>query len=437
MMNQISFNGIGAIYSILKASEMTYDRCREYYEQMSATNFSSLSTLKIREFHITQLLAFLLNPDEAHHQKDKFLKLFFSMLNYNLDELGELQCIQAEYNTNTGSRFDIYIEFTNKCFVIENKIWGSDTENQLKKYIEWLETLNKNFEIIYLNMNGTPPKHLSGEMQKSIKIISYRDEIQKWLRQCITQCNALNITACLNDFLKWIELNVGNKEVKMVIGDTFISILTEERHKRDFEMLYHINQTFNHLESYIHEKCIPDLNDKLLCSLNDKLPNYNIQLNGLDDSSKMLFGNKQSWIEIYKPDWVFNNSPVIFYAIEVYSPESMPVIGISRAEKNQEYIQEEDLVKAAKQLAERHNKPLAAKMTSWWIAQMNVPLPNTWNEEEDYTIERDWHLSNSDARNNWVKLIVDATLELVRLTEDVMDNVASDAIAKKTKTIKA
>lgn len=147
----------------------------EVLEQIESKirEFNAFETLGIinTEIRHSNVLAWLLNPQENHGLGDTFLKKFVQSLFYKG---------QNNNNSNSLNLFDIslmdYFDFTirrewrnidvlavseqNKLvIVIENKIWSKESRHQLGKYMNIVESEFKDYKKIYvfLTPNGDIP----------------------------------------------------------------------------------------------------------------------------------------------------------------------------------------------------------------------------------------------------------------------------------------
>ena len=101
------------------------------YEEDNRITGKNINILQIagkdhNEVVICKLIAFLLNPDEKHSQKEKFLNLFLKKIYEPIvseDELKSLQII-TEFPANR-RRIDIVIKSNKRFLPIEVKIWAS------------------------------------------------------------------------------------------------------------------------------------------------------------------------------------------------------------------------------------------------------------------------------------------------------------------------
>ena len=83
--------------------------------------------------------------------------------------------VLIELAENVNGRIDILIDFDNKFGVaIENKPFADDQDEQIIRYVEYLEnTYGKgNFSMLYLSAHGEPPNEKSLPENKPLKISS-------------------------------------------------------------------------------------------------------------------------------------------------------------------------------------------------------------------------------------------------------------------------
>ena len=136
----------------------------------------------------SKIISSFLNPKASHGQKEKFLRMFLDLL----EDATAIDILSAnvytEYVIDNG-RIDILIEDRNNHgIIIENKIYASDGNEQLKRY----DTFAKNkyskgkYTIYYLTLDGHEPSKGSAR-NVEYKIISYRNDILSWLELCIKE----------------------------------------------------------------------------------------------------------------------------------------------------------------------------------------------------------------------------------------------------------
>lgn len=169
----------------------TSEIVKEFYHQRNNNgelfNLYSLLGLEHRENEThSVLLADLLSPKGSHGQKDKFLQLFFEILGIKVENT-EFAKVSREYyigkideDYTKGGRIDILIEIGDKKWLIENKLYAKDQENQLERYHQKFP----NATILYLTLDG---KEYHNEIGFDVKKISYEETILKWLEKILDE----------------------------------------------------------------------------------------------------------------------------------------------------------------------------------------------------------------------------------------------------------
>ena len=169
----------------------TSEIVKEFYHQRNNNgelfNLYSLLGLEHRENEThSVLLADLLSPKGSHGQKDKFLQLFFETLGIKVENT-EFAKVSREYyigkideDYTKGGRIDILIEIGDKKWLIENKLYAKDQENQLERYHQKFP----NATILYLTLDG---KEYHNEIGFDVKKISYEETILKWLEKILDE----------------------------------------------------------------------------------------------------------------------------------------------------------------------------------------------------------------------------------------------------------
>lgn len=167
------------------------------YEELNKTsgnNFNVFNVINVTSDEVrlhSKFLAELLNPKGTHGQNDIFLHLFVKQFKIELDTpsaIVEVEKYIGVKTKTTGGYLDIYVkDDKNKSFIIENKIYAPDQENQLLRYYNFDSN-----NLLYLNLLGDEPSRDSYvfdednklELDNDFKIISYKSDIIEWLTAC-------------------------------------------------------------------------------------------------------------------------------------------------------------------------------------------------------------------------------------------------------------
>lgn len=155
----------------------------------------------------SNFIASLLDPNGDHYKNDLFLKLFLEMCgidDFSIDT--SRATVFKEFK-----HIDIYISDGKKHIILENKVYAKDQPTQIARYIETIKdegAKDEDIYVLYLHPDGKLPddqsfgdyhaKLLGENPSIKFKVISYGNEILKWIDRCKNEVS--NITD-LNVFL--------------------------------------------------------------------------------------------------------------------------------------------------------------------------------------------------------------------------------------------
>lgn len=182
----------------LRFLENIYKKLSDY-ETKTHIEGTDISILQIAgkeqsEVVICRLISFLLNPNEKHGQKEKFLNLFLQTIKeieeesvISADELKSLQVI-TEFPANR-RRIDIVIKSNKRFLPFEVKIWATDQNTQCKDYYDFAKDQHPvgDKKIFYLTIDGHEPNAFSMDKLKDeghLELLSFRNHVLSWLEQC-------------------------------------------------------------------------------------------------------------------------------------------------------------------------------------------------------------------------------------------------------------
>ena len=142
----------------------------------------------------SNIIAFLINPNEKHHHPDYGTKFLSLLKEKGLGIQGEtIKSVMREDSTDELRRMDLFIRTEKDCVIVENKIWADDQVQQIKDYIEFVKSKfgsTENIFVVYLTPFEKSPS------EKSIS--------QKELNELIAQKRYINLTY-QKDILEWLE----------------------------------------------------------------------------------------------------------------------------------------------------------------------------------------------------------------------------------------
>ncbi|MEZ4802054.1 MAG: PD-(D/E)XK nuclease family protein [Gelidibacter sp.] len=240
----------------------------------------------------SKMLVALLNPKENHYFEDTFLKLFLDKIGYDYeDEDLKRATVQAEYHLgridkayDTGGFIDILVLFSSgKTIAIENKIYAGDQRKQMYRY----SLHNKGqTTLYYLNLYGEPPspQSIDGLELEDFRVISYTDEILKWLDKCLN-LKEMNSSSIIYNSIKQYQILL--KRLTHTMEDTL------EKELKD--------AILNNLEAakfvnFHYQKVVDEVREKFRKAVYEKFTTLHLGLDvhlGLDSSNQ----NSQIWID--------------------------------------------------------------------------------------------------------------------------------------------
>lgn len=256
----------------------------------------------------SDMLAWLFNPYENHNLNDKAVKGLLMQLsekdaeyiNLLLQEYSDLE-VYREYTTNNGRRIDILLESRNNkvIFIIENKIWSGEGDNQLEDYKKFIDEKYNDYNRIFLYL--TPEKERK-EQYKGYTHITY-NTIYKILNNLLQDNQIkLEIRTVLKQYKEIIRRDImGNVDKEMI--DLCRKLYVEHKDALDKIMQYGLPEYYyTYLISEILEKnsikygyeiirkyldkhyiiltpiCHEEIKEKLRCGENADRDNYVISI---------------------------------------------------------------------------------------------------------------------------------------------------------------
>ncbi|MBW7941644.1 MAG: PD-(D/E)XK nuclease family protein [Candidatus Kuenenia stuttgartiensis] len=216
---------LSILFAGINATLDTVKKTNELYEPVIAYNFNPLNFFYPGENKTSEILAFFLDLNETHAQKDVFLKAFVNILGlkFSLSNYHSIK-VKTEQITHNGRRIDICISFDGHKFGIgiENKIWAVDQYMQLQDYEEYLRTTYDNYLLVYLTPWGKHPsegsisKELFQKLEGSqkIKILAYDNDIFNLLHEWGSVSQSERVRYFLKDFQQFLQQEI-NEETFM------------------------------------------------------------------------------------------------------------------------------------------------------------------------------------------------------------------------------
>ena len=302
-------------YQIIFVSLQYKDKCMEQMEQLlkSVELFGKQidvarkeSSLRGEQFNIfkvcgidhyelmhSAILSELLDPQGSHGQKAQYLKLFMKQYHSNLFEkkidFDRVVVRREEWTVDHSGRMDIYIEYEGyPIVIIENKIYASDQNIQLKRYDQDAKIRKAPFyEIVYLTLNGKEASPDSGEDVDYIKA-SYSSTIIEWLDSCIKQSVRFPlIRETLIQYQNHIK-QLTNQNMSQENNITLFEMMT--KYPEAAKILLDVNK-----DEYIHYLFETNVKNKLETFANENGLSYKEERLWSGQTNKGFYFHKESW----------------------------------------------------------------------------------------------------------------------------------------------
>lgn len=253
-------------------------------------------------FH-TKFIGYLLNPKAGHHQGDKFLKLFFDVLDIQVptnDFKVEMEkpIGKVDWENVEGGRIDLLISNSSNgiAYAIELKIYAIEQPKQLERYRNFLNRKFKNEKsmVYYLTLVGSESSYHKGF--EKYKSISFSNHIIDWMERCrLASIDQPLIRETLSQYIANIK-RLTNQNPDDQMSDEIINLITNsDTSFKAFEAIASVQtglyQRFgeNLVETLKNQ---PYLNDNFKISLSDNFPQT--------DSSISIFSNDDNFqFQIY------------------------------------------------------------------------------------------------------------------------------------------
>ena len=327
----------------------------EYTEHGLSSYLPQLTFYKIHgltekeNFH-SKFITFLLNPKKQHDCGNNFLKLFIDILNDKIKSenlklsslvLDDYKEAKAEAGSISGGRVDIRLFNTDKNrsknIIIENKINAGDQWAQLARYYKDYPCST----IVYLTLLGKSASSYSLNYQnkkldeKDYLIISYKEDIRKWLNQCQNYLHDENckldierknkISILINDYLTVIKeltkiSSINDAIFPIFSKDLHIFFKTHDQAKKlkednknaklsDFQKLC-LNKVVPLKQYLVREKFINIILNNLIKDIGDGL------LYKINEGKGIM---QKGWgFQFYKEKWKEHNIKIGFYFKKKY-----------------------------------------------------------------------------------------------------------------------
>jgi hypothetical protein len=181
----------------------------------TATRFNIFNALAIEDLELphSKFIAFLLDPREQHDQGDRFLQSFLKLTRVLIPEHLHVAEVFTESTIPKG-RLDILVRIPPELTLcIENKVWAGDQEDQIGKYLVWLNSSSvetPSRALIFLTRTGSAPQGgVNNSFASQLRLLSY-SALADWLeRQVVTVPDRLGVV--IKMYVQSIKRIVGGK----------------------------------------------------------------------------------------------------------------------------------------------------------------------------------------------------------------------------------
>ena len=259
-------------------------------------NVFDVMSVQYKEVIMCRMLKELLDPKGKHGKGNKFLKLFFKVINESSGEIVSDEdldkfhksneiIVDCEHEIDDNRRIDILIRIGARYIPIEVKIYAGEQQNQVKDYLNYCKKMqegsNDKAVLLYLTLDGHNPSAYSAgcknskenaescseyteqdcsnedsiqheelndqnksketlefrELDKTIFPISFKEEICKFLDLCIKEADNESLFSNLKQYLYAIETISGKASTPV------IDVLSKKlKTKADFKAIDALNE---------------------------------------------------------------------------------------------------------------------------------------------------------------------------------------------------
>lgn len=182
-----------------------------------APRFNAIGTIvpsSISENTLSDVIAFLLQPNGEHAQGPAFLRAFLEVIHVPQGFISEntAEVIREAFTASVPSctrRMDILVDSGSSAVMIENKPFADDQIEQMDDYCRHLDNeYGEQYVAVYLSATGgdPDPSSLSPTTLEHLKsanryvAITYAADLRHWLRECLNLCQSEHVRWFLSDF---------------------------------------------------------------------------------------------------------------------------------------------------------------------------------------------------------------------------------------------
>jgi len=182
----------------------------------TAEGFNVFDFIAPSENVLSDILAFLLDPQESHGQGMLFLEKLVSRTCSKEAPILNRPVVARESLTyaipNHRRRIDIQVTLPDFVLAIETKKFTDEGKNQVADYCDHLSKISGNqFCLVFLTLTGDAAVSISAKaaaklkQEKRLICWSWERDIPAWLEVCQLKCEAPKVRHFLEDFRTYID----------------------------------------------------------------------------------------------------------------------------------------------------------------------------------------------------------------------------------------
>ncbi|MQP29931.1 hypothetical protein GEO21_20810 [Sphingobacterium faecium] len=293
IINQMKETNFEIFFREIKHRNDFHSRVNDIYRKQLALDFNPLDFVRWNENKVSEIIAFFLDPHEAHGQSDLYLRMFIEYfeLSFFYSDISKVSVL-LEDNTDENRRVDIIVSYDNFKSVIgiENKIypWTKDQHLQVHDYIKHLESYCKSgkYHLLYLAPKGKVLSEASAgenfdEMlaDGKLKLINYEEHLIDLVHRFAMHTDNDRVRSFIKDFELKLRTNYIGDNMSLDNGIVEYIRANEHNIKSAFSVANNLNTLKTVLKTDFYkqmEEISNELNIQFVAEHNHFiLPNFN------------------------------------------------------------------------------------------------------------------------------------------------------------------
>jgi PD-(D/E)XK nuclease superfamily len=269
--------------SLVAAMLPAFQEIEKRLDRETGRRFNTFSNIFLpNEVTTSRILAFLLDPHEAHGQNEVFLRAF--VRHFVPEWEGTFNYSEA-HQESMGEPIDVLITDGRYWLGIENKIFGAQEQpRQAGRYLDALcaATRQAHYRLVYLSPRGKAPTKYSfsdedrrkhGDKLVCGAWVSASDDkdrtttpygsILEWLVECRNQCCAENVAWLLKQFSTYaVSVVAGPKEADMVDA-AIVGLALNDKDGKNLEAALRIGESLDEIRRAVISTFLRSIEDGL------------------------------------------------------------------------------------------------------------------------------------------------------------------------------